>query len=220
MKKSELTQLIAQYKPEKLFSFFNIVSLVRDESKEIRVLKMILASVSALAADAELPEQVVDELKRVLATATSHDEPTVNILQQLHVDLHPTLFDFKAPWKWIDLQARLTSPAHPLDLPGFLRDCLSPVLDMVTASRLSRACKVGKFVTLNPNSEIYQKSAARLLELVMKGEQEAAEAMLKSNPHILNAASQATDYSGRTILTKPLKYAVWAGDWYIYIRCC
>ena len=213
MLKRELTDLLLQYSNRDI----NLIKRRRiEDSTELAAIKAIHDGplLAQLTEDAALPVQALDALKQVLNSATSMGESTVSILDQLQAHLYP--FDFSAPWKRINLEARLANQPHSIDITAFFKDGISAHLDYVTASRLARTCRAGKFVTLNPDSEIFKKSASRLLELVMKGEQIDAEAMIKTNPQLLDVASQATDDSGRAVLTKPLKYAVWGGDWYMY----
>ncbi len=54
--------------------------------------------------------------------------------------------------------------------------------------------------------------AARLLSLVVRGEQGAADGMLSLYPALLLKASDVTDYSGRTFHCTAHEYAYWAKD--------
>ena len=74
-----------------------------------------------------------------------------------------------------------------------------------------------RFILLsNPDAKgIDAKAVTPLLELVVKGKQNEAEAMIIEQKHALvQVSGSVTDPSGRkfTVIT-PFKYAVWSGDW-------
>lgn len=62
------------------------------------------------------------------------------------------------------------------------------------------------------SEELRQRAAKTLLTHILKGEQNEAKVMIKTNPHLLTIRSSATDYSGRTIIATPFQAAIGAGD--------
>jgi hypothetical protein len=61
------------------------------------------------------------------------------------------------------------------------------------------------------------KALEQLLRLVAEGEQDQAEAMIKSNWRLLLSRGQVTDLSGRTFEgITAFQYALWAMDWHMW----
>ena len=86
---------------------------------------------------------------------------------------------------------------------------IGPYLDNQGKSRLS---KCSRFFHSFIKEDLEGLGAAKLLDFVIRGEQEKAKEMLKANPSLLLKPSQAEDYSGRTIIAKPFQAAIAAED--------
>ena len=62
-----------------------------------------------------------------------------------------------------------------------------------------------------------QKQVKKLLRLVVEGEQDQAEKMLKKDPNLLLIAGTVTDLSGREFKQiTAFQYALWALDWHMW----
>jgi hypothetical protein len=66
-------------------------------------------------------------------------------------------------------------------------------------------------------SVVNQKKIHELLRLVVEGEQDQAEAMIKKDKNLLLAAGRIIDLSGREFeRITAFQYALWALDWHMW----
>ena len=66
---------------------------------------------------------------------------------------------------------------------------------------------------------IDQGQVNKLLDHVMRGEQDEAEQMIKANPQLLNHKGAGKEFhNGREFKSiTPFQYALWALDWYMWV---
>src|SRR3990167_7535542 len=96
------------------------------------------------------------------------------------------------------------------DLEKLPEDILkNEIPPQATIQTLSRLAQCNKHL-----NKLFQPkvSAAKLLRLVLRGDQDEAEKILKANPALLYEKTKATDYSGRTFYCSPFQAALGAGD--------
>jgi len=63
-----------------------------------------------------------------------------------------------------------------------------------------------------------QEHIDKLLDLVMRGDQDEAEALIKANPQLLNQKGRGKEYHNNREFRSitPFQYALWALDWYMW----
>src|SRR3990167_5630271 len=96
------------------------------------------------------------------------------------------------------------------DLEKLPEDILkNEIPPQATIQTLSRLAQCNKHL-----NKLFQPkvSAAKLLRLVLRGDQDEAEKILKANRALLYEKTKATDYSGRTFYCSPFQAALGAGD--------
>src|SRR3990167_10539650 len=82
----------------------------------------------------------------------------------------------------------------------------------LTIQTLSRLAQCNKHLNKLFQPKVNEVGAKKLLQLVLRGDQDEAEKILKANPALLYEKTKATDYSGRTFYCSPFQAALGAGD--------
>lgn len=85
-------------------------------------------------------------------------------------------------------------------------------LSFFTTGALANLSVTSKTLDSMVFSELEQREAQKLVTHVVRGKQDEAEAMIKTNPWLLLIKSKAVDYSGRTIVGTAFQFAIGAGD--------
>jgi len=96
------------------------------------------------------------------------------------------------------------------DLPTSTTGLLGSIVDYLASTSL--------FSQASAISDLEQEQVNKLLDHVMRGEQDEAEEIIKANPQLLNHKGSGKEFhNGREFKSiTPFQYALWAMDWYMW----
>ncbi len=211
MLKSILVQLIAQYQSDCLA----LQSLGNSNL------------VANLANNAELPDGVIDALKDLLNHSTETDNNTKELFEEIRKHLFVNEYH-----NWMD-PPRSTVVTHcgepeivnhphqfPLDkLPHLALRMICDYLSYTTSYEYPpvKVSKIHQYSRRLFHASHGQNAWIHaFLKHVVRGEENAAEALLIKCPDLALQKGPVVDYSKRKVFCTALQYAIWAGDWYMY----